>query len=142
MRSLLSIGLALALVISTACAGAIPIIAAITSIAAEAVEWVDLIADFVQRAPVDEQTRAPIAQAIQRARIAAIGLQRAARGAGHLSHEQLEAAFADFRAAYEALLALTEPLGVRKALPAGLLGVDREGVLRVPPADAFGLPQS
>lgn len=141
MRNLTrALGLAVALTIASACAGAVPIIATITSIAAEAVEWVNVIADFVARAPVDDATHAQIAKAVQTARLAAITLQRAGRGADHLSREQLDQAFAEFRQAYEALLQLVEPLGVRKVLPDGarLLGAGPDG-LGVPPASDFSL---
>jgi len=133
--------LAVVLTLGPACAGALPIIATITSIAAEAVTWVDVISDFVSRSPIDEATRAKIDQAVHRARLAAITLQRAGRGADELSREQLEAAFASFREAYEALLAVTEPFGVREALPAGAFGVDIDGRLQVPAAETFGLPR-
>lgn len=144
MNRIRSLALAVCLSASmVGCAGAIPAIAVITSIASEAVEWVNIIADFLAPAPLDESTRAKVDIAIEKARLAALALQAAGRGADRLSREELDRAFADFRAAYEALLELAEPLGVRKALPDGALGVARHSsgrdVLSVPRPEDFAL---
>lgn len=116
-------------------------IAQIVAVASSAVNYVNLISDFADKffaVNPNPGLQATVAKAVTKARVAAMLLDDAAQGADHLSKDDLAAAFANFRSAYEDLLQLTAPIGVR-ATRDGRMGLGEGGVLNVRPPDAFRL---
>jgi hypothetical protein len=90
------------------------VIAAVTD-GVMVLDTIDRFADaYFSSHGADPRTQAKVDGAIERARAALNAALRAAQGAEHLTQEQIDAAFADFRAAYAELLALVAPLGVRQ----------------------------
>lgn len=115
------------------------LVAHAVAIASEASGWVQAIADFVSasldKVP-DEGARKALAAAVQKARLAALALQDAARGADGLSKDDLPAAFAAFQSAYAELLELARPLGVHSVAP-GKKYAAGPHELAVPPPEHF-----
>jgi hypothetical protein len=100
--------------------------------AGNVVDAIEAYADqaFAQNPNPDLQHKVTVG--IAKSRQALDTVNAAARGAESLANEDLVAAFNRFREAYEALLALTQPLGnVRVQLPGAMLAVEGD-VLFVP----------
>lgn len=117
------------------------VIASVVAAATEASGWVQAIADFadaaLDRVP-DSELRAKLDKAVYAARVSALALSDAARGADHLTRQELDKAFADFQAAYAELLAVAKSLGVRVAGTPGKYSATATS-LEVPPPEHFAL---
>jgi len=102
----------------------------------EAGQVLDAIVAFVTsyflRHP-DADAQVKVQKALVRCRTALSVLTRVAAGAEKVDQGRIDQAFAEFKAAYEELLALTEPYGVKKR--DGLAATAE--MLAVPPAEAF-----
>jgi hypothetical protein len=122
---------ALSLSVATGCAAVAPylptVIAAVTD-GALVIDTIDKFVDryFESRPNADLQKKVDIA--VARTRSALDAALRIASGAQHLNQAKVDEAFAEFRLAYQDLLALTGPLGVMaggggklQARPGGLL---------------------
>jgi hypothetical protein len=135
MRHLL---LALALVCATTgaigCAAAIAALPAIVTATTHAAEVVDAIESFV--AAHDSRTEA-IDTAIARTRSAIDAVKHAANATSDIHDGALQAALAEAEAAYHALIALVQPLGVQPRPGGGLLAASGPGTLSVPTTPDF-----
>lgn len=124
-----------ALLTLTACAGALPFLAAAAAVTSEAVKWIDAANAHVQPRLDADHARA-VETAIARARAAAAALEHAARGAQSAHDRDYLAAADELQQALDALFVVTAPYGVRPHQPGapGLLGASGGDVLTVPSA--------
>lgn len=104
----------------------LPKVIAAVEIAEQAIDAVQSFAD----AKADAALREKIDAAATRARQALTAAIHAAKGSGELAEKDVRAAFDDFQAAYQALVDICAPLGVR-AQDAPKLSAER-GTLTVP----------
>jgi len=88
---------------------------------------------FFAKAP-DPAAQAKVEQAIARARAAADVALRTAQASQQLTQKDIDAAFAGFKEAYDALMVLVGPMGVRetKLGEPQRMGVTADGMLSVP----------
>lgn len=139
MRIARTAALALALVATLPGCGAI--ISALPHVIAavvDAVQVLDAIEAFVKRYFVenpDPPRELAVGKAIAKARGSLNAALRVAQGTEKLDQQKVDAAFADFKVAYQELLALVGPLGVK---PAGTLAASPNG-LTVPTPMALKL---
>lgn len=118
------ITLALALVTTltlSSCAAVVAHLPTVVAAVTDAMLVLDSIERFVALYFVkhpDEDKAAKVAAALVRARGALNAALRSAEGAKQLDQGQVDAAFAEFREAYQALIALVGPLGVQPGGPA------------------------
>lgn len=99
------------------CAAVMPLIPQIVSIVTDAMVVMGIIDNAAQEyfrshPNVDPMVRAKYVQAFQKAMVALNAAQHALRGAEDLDQKQYDAAFAEFKAAYQELLALLEKQGM------------------------------
>lgn len=147
MKRLLQAALigALALIspLGASCAAVLSALPKVVAAVTDAAQILDAIENFSDRfflAAPDEANERKVRASIDRARLALNAALRATQGAENLSQDALAAAFADFRAAYKDLLALTEPMGVKQAAPgAEQLMAATPGGLTVPEPMALSL---
>lgn len=110
------------------CAAVVSALPAVVAAVTDAALVVDSIERFVTRyfvAKPDPARQKDVEAALARARAALDVALRVAQGAEKLDQQQVDAAFAEFRLAYEELLVLVKPLGVSsgealRATPGGL----------------------
>jgi hypothetical protein len=132
---------ALVLLVSLAlgACGLIPIIAKILPYITEASNVVNAIESFTDdafaRAP-NPELQHKVTTAIAKTRQTIDTVNAAGRGTEDLANKDLQGAFDNFRKAYEALLALAQPLGVRVQPPGALMAVDGDALL-VPTPDTL-----
>jgi len=113
------------------CAAAFAALPTIVAAATSAGQVIDAIDSFVHA----RNTSTPeIDAALLRARSALVAVLSAAKGAESVHDQDLQAALAQFQTAYEAIIALTRPLGVVPRSPAGKLSAAGPNQLDVPPA--------
>lgn len=126
-RFALLVTLALA---ATDCAGflaALPKVVAAVADAAQILDVIDAAAgSFFER---DAAARLVYERAMMKARLALSAAAHAAGGAERLSQEDVDRAFADFRAAYVELLRLVGPLGIAAPASAGSYAAGGSAVL-------------
>lgn len=107
--------LATTLTVSTAsCAAVVSYLPTVVAVVQDALIVVDQIKVFVDgvHAVKPDTDLTKVYQAIARTKTALDGALRATNGVDHLTKEQADEAFADFRVAYQDLVALVAPLGV------------------------------
>lgn len=116
MRKILAFCTALALGTS-GCAAFVSALPKVIAAVTDALQVVDAIEDFVKtyfqikpNGPLEMKVDAAIKRTKQALNLAL----RTTNGADKLSQDQIDAAFAEFRAAYAELLNLVEPLGVHQ----------------------------
>lgn len=137
MKRIRTLLLAVALTTSiTSCAAVVSYLPTVVSVVTDALIVVDQIKTFVDgvHAVKPDVDLAKVYAAISRTKVALDAALRATNGVDKLTKEQADAAFADFRVAYQDLIALVGPLGVTtgnglKAAP---------GSLQVPTPMALG----
>lgn len=107
--------LALCLTVAAGCATIVSHLPTVIAAVTDGLMVLDAIESFAeryfQRAP-DADKEAKVRMALARARAALNVALRTAQGAEKLDQAQVDTAFADFKSAYTALLALVAPLGV------------------------------
>lgn len=107
-----------AIALLTATPSCAPVFAALPHVIAavvDAQQIIDTIVTFVDRwfvAHPDPVAKAKVDAAVMKTRAALNVLLRAANGAEKVGQEKIDAAFADFKAAYLELIALVHPYGV------------------------------
>lgn len=125
-------------VAAPACAAVASALPIITATVQDAAVILDSIEDFSRHyfaVKPDPEKEKKVFAAVTKCRAALNATLRATKGTEELTQKQYEQAFADFTAAYNELLALVGPLGVR---PAGSLAAARGGEsLEVPTAESF-----
>lgn len=118
-------------------AGILPILITASTVASEVLAWIDRIVAFVDSTTeLPHGTRMIIAQAVDRARAAAIALHHAARAGEQADRGEIEAAKRDCIAAVQALLDVVAPHGVTSS-PAG---IDGSGVYGLAPGGQLVVP--
>ncbi len=129
--------LALSAIAVPACAAfvsALPVIIAVANYAAMVLDDIQHFADIWFRTHPDASKQAAVDAAVSKCRAALALAERATAGAEALDQKQVDAAFADFREAYTALLDLVAPIGVKAVGP----GVQAPpGGLQVPSAESL-----
>lgn len=123
-----SVLLAAVLSLTVSCAAVVSYLPTVVAVATDALLVVDQIKAFVDGVFVikpDPDLQKRVDQAIARTKTALDAAIRIASGADKLTKEQAAEAFADFRVAYQDLIALVAPLGVStgetlRATPGGL----------------------
>lgn len=99
------------LALPTGCGAIMSLLPTVIAFVTDAVLILDQIEDFVRRyfavAPNPEKEKA-IAAALGRCRSALIVAQRTAKGTQELDQQKVDAAFADFKVAYQQLAALLD----------------------------------
>jgi hypothetical protein len=116
------------------CAEALHVLPAIITATTHAAEVVDAIESFV--AAHDARTEA-IDTAIARTRNAIDAVKHAANATSDIHDGALQAALAEAEAAYHALIALVQPLGVQPRPGGGLMAASGPGTLSVPTPPDF-----
>jgi hypothetical protein len=128
-RSARALLLATTLTVSTAsCAAVVSYLPTVVAVVTDAILVIDQIKVFVDGVFVMKpapELQKKIDQAIARTKVALDAALRIANGTDRLTKEQADAAFADFKVAYQDLIALVAPLGVStgqtlRATPGGL----------------------
>jgi len=99
------------------CAAVMPLIPQIVSVVTDAMVVLGIIDNavgeyFRSHPDLDPVVRARYVQAFQKAMTALNAAQHALRGAEDIDQQQYDAAFAEFKAAYQELLALLEKQGM------------------------------
>lgn len=112
----------------------LPIIASYVTDAAMVLGTVQQFVDTYFATHPDPAKQKQVDDAIKKAKTALDAAQKALAGASELTQAQVTAAFADFVAAYNDLMALVGPLGVTVQDPAGKALKAAPGQLLVPPA--------
>lgn len=114
MKSLRVLLLAAALTTSVSCAAVVSYLPTIVAVVQDAMIVIDQIKVFVDGVHVvkPDVDLAKVYAAISRTKVALDAALRATNGVDHLTKEQADAAFTDFRVAYQDLVALVAPLGV------------------------------
>jgi hypothetical protein len=139
MKSLRAFVLALSLVVAaSSCAAVVaslPKVIAVVTDASLILNQIDSFVNGVFTVKPDAELQKKYAQAMEVARKALAAANRIAAGSEHLTQQQVAEAFADFRVAYQDLLALVGPLGVStgngdKAAP-GMLNVPEPLALKL-----------
>jgi hypothetical protein len=121
-----------------ACAQLVSALPAVIAAVTDASQIIDAIEDFAKRffaAKPDPEREEVVLEAVAKTRTALNVALRFAQGAESLDQAKVDQAFADFRVAYQSLLTLTAPLGVREA---GALAAG-PGMLTVPKPMALTL---
>jgi hypothetical protein len=108
-------GVAAALVVPVSCAAIVPYLPTVVAVVQDALIVVDQIKNFVDGVHVvkPDVDLSKVYFAISRTKVALDAALRATNGVDKLTREQADAAFADFRVAYQDLIALVAPLGVK-----------------------------
>lgn len=136
--------LALVLALAMALPGCAAI-ARIASVVAEAITEYGPILDVIASAADDyfdanpDADRASYAKAMAKARLALSATMHAARGATESTDQDVDAAFEEFRKAYQDVLAILGPLGVASPSTKHVLTVGPAGVVHVPPPESLTL---
>jgi hypothetical protein len=115
----------------------LPAVIAAVDDAAQILDIIDTAAGAYFASRPEDPKRAEYERAVIKARMALSAASRATKGAEHLTQEQADAAFEEFRRAYQDLLAVVGPLGI--AAPGGGFGVAPGGGVTVPEPLAFSL---
>ncbi len=137
--------LALSLVSVAACgaiASALPSVVAAVTDAALILDEIERFVDAYFASRPDAEGKRQAAQAIGKARSALLAANRAATGSQKLDQQQIDAAFSDFRVAYQELTAILDGLripGLRVARPGESALQASPGELAVPPPMALTL---
>lgn len=111
-----SVLLAAALVVPVSCAAVVqylPTVIAVVQDALIVIDQIKMFTDGVFVVKPNPDLQHKIDQAIARTKVALDAALRVANGTDKLTKEQADAAFADFKVAYQDLIALVAPLGVK-----------------------------
>lgn len=134
--------LALAITVSFVAPGCAAIATALPHVIAavvDAVQILDAIEAFVAQyfaAQPDKEKELKVAKAIAKTRAALNVALRSVEGAEKLDQQKVDEAFTSFKQAYQELIAIVGPLGVK---PAGALMATQDGGLQVPEPRAMRL---
>lgn len=129
-----ALALALALLLTPACAGVLAFLPKIVNVVSDAIlilEQIQQHVDLQFAATPNADLQSKVNQALSKARSALNAVTQAANGAQEADDGNLVAAFDAFRQAYAELLVIVAPFKVQTASGVMRLGVE-EGILYVP----------